>query len=747
MYTKTLAVGLMLAALTAAAPAGAAETIRYRVTGDIAGTWAETVRADLDPDDADHDGTENVAARDSSVRFALRAAMPDVSLRDGRVAAPVEQVAQTTLTQEVESTYTDFYGTSGRCAPQRADASGGGTIASLGSGLVLRPSSDAVLTMECSDPYTRWSIAVDLLQVAGLREVPPLGQAPVDIAFAVPPGRFGDRRISVPVSASPAQRAFERCPREDPGHTVACPFGWEGTVTLERLTPEVTGARLTADGKTAEATVWCPAACSATVRAGGAARSYAVKGGAARRVTLRLRKPARRVRLVVAVGDERAAFTLRAPRRGGARAQAAAAPARAAAPAAGGSLVYAKGGDVYLAAPDGSGEARVTADGGYAWPSQADDGTILAVRQTQENGRTPRRLHRFGRDGSRIGAPIETVRVDNSYYIGPLAPKISPDGTMVAYQYFYTGPLSDRTRPVVAFSGLDTGSEPGVFADSLGSYLTPSWTADGRVLVFFAAQRTSQVGIHTPRGSYSDWFGDPAVETLLTDGELTQAGDRLVAVGEHNDLRFYAAGPEPVLQCVMTGFNGDVSDPTWSPAGDALAWEEADGIHVAHLPDLTGCAAAARPLVVAGGSDPDWGPAAPPAAAPPGPGAPPTGEQPASGSFGLRLSRVAGSVRASSVARRGLRVGAECTARCSLTATLTVDAATARRLGLGRTATRIAGGRHAAVDATTTVTLRLTKAAARRVARLPRARTTLTVTATTASGQRATATRRVRFTR
>lgn len=92
----------------------------------------------------------------------------------------------------------------------------------------------------------------------------------------------------------------------------------------------------------------------------------------------------------------------------------------------------------------------------------------------------------------------------------------------------------------------------------------------------------------------------------------TRAGDRLVAVGDQNDLRLYdvtaPAPAAPALRCTMTGFSGDVSDPTWSPEGDALAWEEADGIHVAEFADLAGCASAARPLTVPGGTDPDWGP-------------------------------------------------------------------------------------------------------------------------------------------
>jgi hypothetical protein len=121
------------------------------------------------------------------------------------------------------------------------------------------------------------------------------------------------------VTASAAQRAFERCPREDPGHTVACPFGWDGTVTLERLTPEVGSARL---GRWAVSVrVRCAEACAAALRSGGTAaagKTYKVKPGAARRLTLPLGAAARRaltrtgrVRLVVAIGDTRTTFTLR----------------------------------------------------------------------------------------------------------------------------------------------------------------------------------------------------------------------------------------------------------------------------------------------------------------------------------------------------------------------------------------------------------------------------------------------------
>ncbi|RKQ90335.1 WD40 repeat protein [Solirubrobacter pauli] len=389
--------------------------------------------------------------------------------------------------------------------------------------------------------------------------------------------------------------------------------------------------------------------------------------------------------------------------------------------AATGSLAYVKDGDVHVSAPDGGHATRITTDGGYAWPSQADDGTLVAVRQTAENGRTPRRLHRFHRDGTRIGAPLETVKVDNRNFVGPLQPQVSPDGTKIAYHFFNTGVLSDRERTTVAYTSVEQGSEPGVFADALGGYLTPSWTADGRVLVFYGAQRTSHVGIDTVGAGYQDWFGDPAVTTLLTDGELTRAGDKLVAVGDQNDLRFYDAGAQ--LRCVLTGFNGNVNDPTWAPDGSALAWEEADGIHVAQLGDISACASAARPLVLPGATDPDWGPAAAPV-----PPTEPSGPvQTAPATLRVDLSGWRGSVR------RGPSVRARCSSACALTARLTLTAKTARRHKLPRTLARTTAHKAG--------TLKF------RVSRKARGVTaTLTVVATSGD-QRVTSVRRVRLTR
>ena len=61
------------------------------------------------------------------------------------------------------------------------------------------------------------------------------------------------------------------------------------------------------------------------------------------------------------------------------------------APAGAASIAFIKGGNVWLAAPDGSVQRQLTGGGGFDSPSQADDGTLPA-----QNGTQLFRLNRYG---------------------------------------------------------------------------------------------------------------------------------------------------------------------------------------------------------------------------------------------------------------------------------------------------------------------------------------------------------------
>ena len=291
------ALGAAIIIAVSASPASA-ETLRYRLTLDVAGSWSESVRANpgVSP-------PAQVATRDSDLRWSLKATARDVTFRDGTVAAPVYPVLDTSMGQTVlGSTFTDFDGEAGTCTADSAVATGAGALERVGSATVLRPSSDAPLDLQCATPHVRYAITLDLLRNAGSNDVPALGAGPLDAAFAFPAGRFGAARVTVPVAVAEAQRAFDRCPRQDPGHTTACAFDWRGRVVLERLTPRIGVARAARGGRSVSVPVTCFQPCTARLRSGRAARSFRLPAGRTR--TLRLRLGDRR-RLVVRIGGER----------------------------------------------------------------------------------------------------------------------------------------------------------------------------------------------------------------------------------------------------------------------------------------------------------------------------------------------------------------------------------------------------------------------------------------------------------
>jgi hypothetical protein len=361
----------------------------------------------------------------------------------------------------------------------------------------------------------------------------------------------------------------------------------------------------------------------------------------------------------------------------------------AAAPASADSIVYAKKGDLYVTSPDGSKGYRLTTGGGYSSPSQADNGTIGALRYGK--------LVRLDRSGRFLNQPVAGMGSPGAggpgsrSIGGPYEPRISPDGKKFAY-YFYVQTSFDDYENDIRW--IDTGSygtwtwadhftSPASESEYMKIFTQPEWVSNDRLLGtmgFWMNMWTWQLGTGHgyTTGSAQWWFGlqDPPDEWGVpayhwyNDPALTRDGSKLAMTdggGDDSQLLIaathgpawsgHAPYPEPdyvgaqsdlaapTLECATA--RGKYENPSWSRDGHTLAYGSSDGVHVLSVPSLT-CASMQDRLLVAGAVDPAFGPADVNMAAAPGSGR------------GVRVGRV-------SLRPRSLRAGSSGRVRFTLT--------------------------------------------------------------------------------
>ena len=318
-----------------------------------------------------------------------------------------------------------------------------------------------------------------------------------------------------------------------------------------------------------------------------------------------------------------------------------------AAPTAG-SILYLKGGKLWVASPDGRVQRRVPHAGRFEAASQADNGTIVALRGLD--------LYRLNRRGKVLNKPFTTAFRTNPLtpaFNGPFSPEVSPDGKTVAYTYSFIASHFDlacqcnRISPSMntSYTWANRFTEaPDRDFGLVRFHSNASWI-DNRTtlqttqhLYDYAGNVMDAVGVDKLGGgpdSYSHWFsgcmaGCDSVQTLelyrFDEAEMTRQKDKLVFVsGELNGLADGSrmqihpmVGPPPAIPptfCQVAATSGKFKSPTWSPDGKSLAWADARGVWIGQVGETFGptgpsCELMKR-LLIPGGSKPDWGPALP----------------------------------------------------------------------------------------------------------------------------------------
>jgi hypothetical protein len=225
---------------------------------------------------------------------------------------------------------------------------------------------------------------------------------------------------------------------------------------------------------------------------------------------------------------------------------------------------------------------------------------------------------------------------------------VSPDGQRIAYwfgQYssYYSYGCSCylyHLESKMAWSYSNRFTDPTAESENYLGIEQPEWLTNDRLLAsypgFWMSGWTFKIGTGT---GYSDkaaqWYQfkdadgynfyptDPALSpdgkklAMANGGDPTRKTQLLLAsvpgpawVGEppyENDYLGNSAVEQPTLQCAQD--RGLVVNPTWSQDSGAVAYGSADGLHVMAVPADFNCNALADKLLVAGGSEPDWGPA------------------------------------------------------------------------------------------------------------------------------------------
>jgi hypothetical protein len=298
------------------------------------------------------------------------------------------------------------------------------------------------------------------------------------------------------------------------------------------------------------------------------------------------------------------------------------------------SIVFIKDHNVWLANPDGTGQYQVTLNGTaaepYRSPSQADDGTIFAIKGDGQDAT----FHKMKQNGQLLAPPFESSAPGT----GPLEATISPNGALAAYSFltitdyscypYRCGSIDGQTLYTYSdrFTPYDEIYGPQTYGDDT------SWINNGRTVFANGSGTlwTDGVGTEEARQWFSEYFtpGNTygAEGQSFRDAEVAGQTVALIRQNEgHIDETYPPDGTTSIQLYSFSGtaYSGSdgvtatcfirkqgtaplMEDPTLSPDASMVAWQEPDGIWSAPTACTDG---KILTRIITGGSEPDWGPA------------------------------------------------------------------------------------------------------------------------------------------
>jgi hypothetical protein len=310
------------------------------------------------------------------------------------------------------------------------------------------------------------------------------------------------------------------------------------------------------------------------------------------------------------------------------------------------SIVYLKGGQVWVAHADGTGAHQFT-KAAYGWksPSMDDNGNVVVVGGlarvnpggTDSDGSSE--IYRFGPDGNQLGGATPTWGSYSSPACptyGPESARVSPDGQKVAYGIFVCGDPTYTTlwTPIgstnLNFPGQTVGEE---------NYYQPQWLDSSS---FMASHVGTTFGTQArwylhpvPAAQYAGtgWYDD-LVDGTGAQGLLPRDGKGLAIFsddaadyldGKPRNVKLFLYSTSDLAHAEADGFDIDCTvqlsaastsdpydlSPSFSSDGTKLYWADDLGIEVANVSDRSnGCANVHPTLLIPGGSMPFVSPGA-----------------------------------------------------------------------------------------------------------------------------------------